>query len=65
MIRFLLFTVLLLSPRVDAASPGRPNILFLFADDYCFEALHALGDRVVETPNLDRLVARGTTFTHA
>jgi len=48
-----------------AQSGKKPNILFLFADDYCFEALHALGDRVVETPNLDRLVARGTTFTHA
>lgn len=65
MIRILLLTLLLLSPRVEAASPSRPNILFLFADDYCFEAVHALGDRVVETPNLDRLVARGTTFTHA
>jgi len=48
-----------------AQSAAKPNVLFLFADDYCFEALQAFGDRVVETPNLDRLVARGTTFTHA
>lgn len=48
--------------RVDAAPP---NVLFLLADDFCFEALHAFGDPTVETPNLDRLVARGTTFTHA
>ncbi|MCL6265162.1 sulfatase-like hydrolase/transferase [Flagellimonas myxillae] len=42
-----------------------PNILFLFADDYTYEAIHALGNSVIETPNLDRLVSEGTTFTHA
>ncbi|MBN1818135.1 MAG: sulfatase-like hydrolase/transferase, partial [Sedimentisphaerales bacterium] len=46
--------------------PGRkPNILFLFADDQCFETLHAMGCDEIETPNLDRLVRKGTTFTHA
>ncbi|MBD8491303.1 sulfatase-like hydrolase/transferase [Echinicola sp. CAU 1574] len=43
----------------------KPNILFLFADDYTFEAIHALGNEVIATPNLDRLVNGGTTFTHA
>ena len=42
-----------------------PNILFLFADDYTYEAIHALGNEVIETPNLDKLVNKGTTFTHA
>ena len=41
-----------------------PNIVFLFADDYTYEAIHALGNSVIETPNLDRLVNQGTTFTH-
>ena len=40
-----------------------PNILFLFADDYTFDAIHALGNQVVETPNLDRLVRNGTHFS--
>ncbi len=43
----------------------RPNILFLFADDQTYEALHALGCNELQTPNLDRLVRSGTTFTHA
>lgn len=43
----------------------KPNILFLFADDYTYEAIHALGNGVIETPNLDRLVRGGTSFTHA
>ncbi len=46
-------------------SPNRPNILFLFADDFTYEAIHALGNQVISTPNLDRLAAAGTSFTHA
>lgn len=54
------FTLLLLS---SAAAAGRPNILFLYADDLTYESIHAFGyGPRVETPNLDSLVARGTTF---
>jgi len=42
-----------------------PNVLFLFTDDQRFDTIHALGNSVIKTPNLDRLVARGTTFTQA
>ena len=42
-----------------------PNILFLFADDYTFDAINALGNEVIETPNLDRLVRNGTHFRQA
>jgi len=48
-----------------AAGTKRPNLVFLFADDQCFSTIRALNNPEVETPNLDRLVARGTTFTHA
>jgi arylsulfatase A-like enzyme len=48
-----------------ASQNNKPNILFIFADDQAFETIHALGCDEVETPNLDRLVKRGTTFTHA
>ena len=48
----------------NALSRKQPNILFLFADDQCHEALSAFGSDV-KTPNLDRLVANGVTFTHA
>lgn len=43
----------------------RPNVLFLFADDQCFETIGALGLTDIETPNLDRLVKEGTTFSRA
>ena len=47
------------------ALEGRPNILFLFTDDQRFDAVGALGNPEVVTPNMDRLVEQGTTFTHA
>jgi len=58
------FLVCLMVPA-NAAESGKPNVLFLFADDFCFEAIGALGLTDIETPNLDRLAKRGTTFTHA
>jgi len=42
----------------------RPNFLFLFTDDQSFATVSALNNTVVKTPNIDRLVRRGTTFTH-
>ncbi|MFW5893602.1 MAG: sulfatase-like hydrolase/transferase [Verrucomicrobiota bacterium] len=41
------------------------NILFLFTDDQRFDTIAALGNPAIHTPNLDRLVARGTAFTRA
>ena len=43
----------------------KPNVLFIFADDQAFDTINALGYRDVQTPNLDRLVKSGVTFTHA
>ncbi|MHC4431196.1 MAG: sulfatase-like hydrolase/transferase [Planctomycetota bacterium] len=43
----------------------KPNVLFIFADDQCFETLRSLGCDEIYTPNLDKLVKRGVTFTHA
>jgi arylsulfatase A-like enzyme len=45
-------------------SIAKPNIVFIFSDDQCFDAVGALGNDQIETPNLDRLVRSGVTFTH-
>ncbi|MEP3835560.1 sulfatase-like hydrolase/transferase, partial [Rhodopirellula bahusiensis] len=42
----------------------RPNIIFIFADDLCFDSIAELGNVEVETPNLDRLAREGTSFNH-
>lgn len=43
----------------------KPNIIFLIADDQCYNTIHALGHPEVITPNLDKMVNSGVTFTHA
>jgi iduronate 2-sulfatase len=43
----------------------RYNVLFIISDDLTSTALSCYGNRVCETPNIDRLAARGTRFTRA
>ena len=43
----------------------RPNILFIMADQLAANALAAYGHKLVKTPHLDRLAARGTLFENA
>src|ERR1700722_20814168 len=51
------------APRISTASrPVRANILFIICDQLHFEALSSYGNSYVRTPNLDRLVGRGTSF---
>ena len=40
------------------------NVLFVIADQFRADALGCAGNPVVRTPNLDRLAAAGTRFTH-
>lgn len=53
------------SSEKDKKVDDKPNFVFLFADDQTFESIGALGFEEVHTPNLDRLVDGGTSFTHA
>jgi arylsulfatase A-like enzyme len=40
----------------------RPNVLFLFADDQRTDTIGAWGNRLIRTPNIDRLAASGVSF---
>ncbi len=49
-----------------AAGPSsHPDIVLILTDDLAFNAIGAGGNAVVRTPNIDRLAASGTLFTHA
>jgi len=50
---------------VAAAAGDRPNILFILSDDQRADAIAALGNEEIITPNLDALVARGVVFDRA
>ena len=60
----LLLAIFLAAPFISQAA-DKPNVLFIFADDQCYETIGALGLTDIDTPNLDRLVKQGTTFTRA
>lgn len=42
-----------------------PNIVFINTDQQRFDTINALGAEYMETPNLDRLVNEGVSFTNS
>lgn len=54
-------------PQIAIAKPTKnnkkPNVLFLLTDDQTYNTINALGNKEVHTPNMDRLVKRGMSFT--
>lgn len=43
---------------------GRPNIVFVMADDHAAHAISAYGSRVNTTPNIDRIAHEGMRLDH-
>jgi arylsulfatase A-like enzyme len=44
---------------------SRPNILFILADDLGYGDVGVFGQKVVATPNIDRIAAEGVRFTQS
>jgi len=53
------------SPAPTVAKGKRPNLLMILCDQLGLDAIGAHGCPDVHTPNLDRLIRRGTTFTES
>ena len=49
----------------DESVVKKPNVLFIMCDQLRADAIAALGNPHTYTPNFDRLVRRGISFTHA
>lgn len=45
-----------------AAEPKRPNVIFLLTDDQRWDTLGCMGNKIIETPNIDRLAEQGVVF---
>ena len=48
-----------------ASGQSRPNILFMLTDDQRFDDLSCVGNKIIQTPNLDKLAADGVIFNNA
>jgi arylsulfatase A-like enzyme len=62
---FLAALALSLLERVAQAAEPRPNILFIYLDDFGWRDAGFMGSDFYETPNLDRLATEGMVFTDA
>lgn len=62
---FLALLACVVAPALAVAADERPNILFVIADDWSWPHAGAYGDKVVATPNFDKLAADGIRFDRA
>ncbi len=49
----------------EAPTKQRPNIVFIMSDDHAYQAISAYDDRLINTPNIDRIANEGMRFTNA
>jgi arylsulfatase A-like enzyme len=67
---FLTLTLFILSSSAwaqsnQAPTTKRPNIVFIMSDDHAYQAISAYSNRLIETPNIDRIAKMGMLFTNA
>ncbi len=55
---------LLFAALLPAVSADRPNIVWIMADDLGYGDLGCYGQKVISTPNIDRMASEGLRFTH-
>ncbi|MFR9611693.1 MAG: sulfatase [Rikenellaceae bacterium] len=61
-----LFAIPLLSSCTERQTVDiKPNIILCVADDHGMDALGCYGNKVIKTPNLDKLASEGVRFTNA
>ncbi len=50
---------------IKTSKSKRPNILFIMSDDHAYQAISAYSDKLIKTPNIDRIAKDGMLFTNA
>ncbi|MFW5760994.1 MAG: sulfatase [Cyclobacteriaceae bacterium] len=61
----IVFCLFFLSFFSIGKAQDRPNIIFILTDDQRWDALGFAGNDIIQTPEMDRLAAEGTYFSHA
>lgn len=53
------------SVKKDAKTDVKPNIIFILTDDHRWDAMGYAGNRIIKTPQMDRLAKEGVWFKNA
>jgi arylsulfatase A-like enzyme len=62
---FLVFVFTISCSDQKAFAQSRPNIIFIMSDDHAYQAISAYDNKLIETPNIDRIAKMGMLFTNA
>ena len=62
---FLLSSFVALRGASAATSARQPNIIFILSDDLAQGDVGAYGQKLIQTPRLDRMAREGTRYTQA
>jgi arylsulfatase A-like enzyme len=65
MIKKFFFLFLIIAGCSEDINNQKPNILFIMSDDHAYQAISAYDQRLIKTPNIDRIAKEGMLFTNA
>lgn len=65
LMRYAVFSLLLLQTICVQSQITKPNVIFIYADDLGYGDLSCYGATKLQTPNLDKLAQQGLRFTNA
>jgi len=63
--RLIFLACLLVLSGSLAAAPARPNLIFILSDDLAQGDCGSYGQKLIQTPHLDRMAREGTRYTQA
>ena len=52
-------------PLLSCSGNKRPNIIFIMSDDHAYQAISCYNDKLIQTPNIDRLAKEGVRFVNS
>ena len=61
----LILNILFQSCNDKTNAKTKPNILFIMSDDHAYQAISAYDDKLIQTPNIDRIANEGILFNNA
>jgi len=61
--KYLAGILVIVSIQSAYAQNSKPNIIIIFADDLGYGEIGSYGQKIIQTPNLDKLAAQGKRFT--